>query len=115
MKTCKKCGELKDVSEFYISNFTDDGLQSWCKNCHKEYARGKYNFSDRKKSKAQKYADLIPLLRTLPDIVSYSDILKIQRKCGFGANNLVSPSYRIFYRLENGLYKKVKDIENSDK
>ncbi len=36
-KRCVKCGIIKDVIEFNKHNSTSDGLDSWCKECHKEY------------------------------------------------------------------------------
>lgn len=34
-KRCAKCGEVKPVSEFYKSKESKDGLQSYCKECHR--------------------------------------------------------------------------------
>jgi 5-methylcytosine-specific restriction endonuclease McrA len=36
-KQCIKCGIIKDVVEFNKHNSTSDGLDSWCKDCHKQY------------------------------------------------------------------------------
>jgi hypothetical protein len=36
MKTCSKCGQSKELSEFYVNNKAKDGLFSRCKSCHKE-------------------------------------------------------------------------------
>lgn len=40
-KTCPKCGETKDINEFYKSKTRKDGHTSWCKQCsnesHKKY------------------------------------------------------------------------------
>lgn len=33
-KKCSKCGEVKEVSEFYKNNKYVDGFASWCKQCH---------------------------------------------------------------------------------
>ena len=35
MKTCIKCGETKDVSEFYENDTYADGIMNHCKMCHK--------------------------------------------------------------------------------
>lgn len=35
MKTCSKCKEQKEFSEFARSNQTSDGHHYWCKSCHK--------------------------------------------------------------------------------
>lgn len=39
-KTCKKCGETKDVSFFGPQKRMKDGLRSECKPCFNEYMRG---------------------------------------------------------------------------
>jgi|ETNvirenome_6_85_1030632.scaffolds.fasta_scaffold54657_2 hypothetical protein len=36
MKECSKCGETKDVSEYYRNTREKDGLQYRCKSCHKQ-------------------------------------------------------------------------------
>lgn len=33
LKTCAKCGENKDVSEYHRDAQKKDGLRSWCKSC----------------------------------------------------------------------------------
>lgn len=33
MKTCSKCNQTLDESEFYKNSKTRDGLQAWCKKC----------------------------------------------------------------------------------
>lgn len=35
-KKCTKCGEIKDVSEFYKKRKNKSGLCPWCKNCEKK-------------------------------------------------------------------------------
>lgn len=39
MKTCSKCGEAKDLSEFGRDRKRPDGLRVWCRECSREYAR----------------------------------------------------------------------------
>jgi len=36
-KVCNKCGKEKPISEFHKNRNSKDGLNSWCKKCHKEY------------------------------------------------------------------------------
>lgn len=43
MKRCKKCGELKAVSEFYKDKKSKDGLRSHCKPCHYVYYKKDYS------------------------------------------------------------------------
>ena len=39
MKSCSKCGEPKPSSEFGLRKRSADGLQSWCRDCLREYQR----------------------------------------------------------------------------
>lgn len=41
-KRCARCGKVKPASEFSKNSATSDGLQAYCKECHKAYMRG-YN------------------------------------------------------------------------
>lgn len=38
MKTCSRCGEIKDASDFCRAARETDGLQYWCKVCMTAYA-----------------------------------------------------------------------------
>lgn len=42
MKTCTKCRESKDESEFNRSRATKDGFQYWCRSCSKAYFKNRY-------------------------------------------------------------------------
>lgn len=42
MKVCNKCGEPKDISEFYKHKSYKDGLLSWCKQCVSNYRKEIY-------------------------------------------------------------------------
>ena len=33
MKPCTKCGEVQSLDKFYRAKHTNDGRQSWCKQC----------------------------------------------------------------------------------
>jgi hypothetical protein len=37
LKKCSKCGDMKEVSEFYKQSDKASGYMSQCKSCHKEY------------------------------------------------------------------------------
>ncbi len=41
-KKCSKCGETKDVSEFYIHAVLDGEFRPSCKECIRFYQRGYY-------------------------------------------------------------------------
>jgi hypothetical protein len=38
-KSCRKCGEVRDCSEFRADSRYRDGLDSWCCACHVEATR----------------------------------------------------------------------------
>lgn len=38
-KLCTKCGKTKPISEFGLNKSKKDGLQSYCKECVKEYKK----------------------------------------------------------------------------
>lgn len=38
-KKCSKCGRVLPVTDFYKSNRYKDGLQYYCKECHKAEAQ----------------------------------------------------------------------------
>ena len=42
MKTCTKCGIAKALSEFARRKTARGTLQSWCRDCHREHAAGRY-------------------------------------------------------------------------
>jgi hypothetical protein len=35
-KVCKRCHQERPVSEFAVSSKSADGLQSWCRSCHRQ-------------------------------------------------------------------------------
>lgn len=39
MKLCKRCGEVKNSSDFYKNEYNEDGLQAWCKECQLKATR----------------------------------------------------------------------------
>lgn len=41
-KTCKDCGNIKDVSDYYLSNSTWDGYRDVCKVCDKDISARVY-------------------------------------------------------------------------
>lgn len=41
-KKCSKCGQIKDISEFYKNNARKDGFTSWCKTCSREQSQEYY-------------------------------------------------------------------------
>jgi len=58
MKTCNKCFELKDESNFSVDRKTSDGLQRRCKSCHKKYKIvNKEEFYPKEKARYYKLKD----------------------------------------------------------
>jgi len=43
MKQCSKCGEVKELTEFHKNARWEDGLQLYCKECHKQITTRHYN------------------------------------------------------------------------
>jgi uncharacterized OB-fold protein len=41
LKKCSKCGRELPVSEFWKNASTEDGLQTYCKECGNVYARNR--------------------------------------------------------------------------
>lgn len=42
MKLCKRCGETKSLSEYFVNIKRKDGVQTYCKPCHLKYGRERY-------------------------------------------------------------------------
>ena len=51
MKTCSKCKETKDESEFHKNKGTKDGLRYWCKVCHRA-SKAKWQAANPEKHRA---------------------------------------------------------------
>lgn len=49
VKFCRKCGRTLPTSEFYMKRKSKDGLQDFCKECHK--AENQARYKERKKAK----------------------------------------------------------------
>lgn len=48
LKRCRKCGEMKPLTEFHRRSEAKDGLQSWCKVCALEYDQANRKAGTRK-------------------------------------------------------------------
>jgi len=48
MKQCLKCNKTKNDDCYVVQSKASDGLFPWCKECHKEYRKSKYNEDKRK-------------------------------------------------------------------
>jgi hypothetical protein len=53
VKTCRKCGETKQVAEFRRNPRCRDGLSSWCSGCHVEATRRYRRRKDAEAAEAQ--------------------------------------------------------------
>lgn len=63
-KICTKCGLEKPTSEFNKNKLKKDGLQSECRDCHKQmcssyYQRNKINYRKTSKLKRQKILSIV--------------------------------------------------------
>jgi 5-methylcytosine-specific restriction endonuclease McrA len=54
MKTCSKCKQEKDPSQFHVKPRMASGLSSWCKSCSKEYRSNQYLKNKEKEKKQHK-------------------------------------------------------------
>jgi len=81
MKKCPKCKELKEVSEFYKSKSTKDGLRTWCKVCN-----AKYNQEYKKSDKWKEYNRNYKYNRTHNDIDFYV-LLNVRSRLYFSIKN----------------------------
>lgn len=43
MKTCTKCGEIKETSQFHSRKDAKDGLRNFCKSCHNAHYKAKFD------------------------------------------------------------------------
>ncbi len=79
-KKCSKCGKVRSTDSFYSNNKHSDGLQSHCKNCHREYERNwNKNNIDKKRELNKKSAH--KLRRTRRDYINnYQRVLRAKNK-----------------------------------
>ena len=54
-KECSRCKKEKGSSEFHSNKGRKDGLQSWCKECFREFAYGSYSPEQRRKRHIKTY------------------------------------------------------------
>ena len=54
-KKCSKCSKLKTLKSFGDSNKKTDGLQSWCRNCFKQYRNDNKSVTPDERKKQQMY------------------------------------------------------------
>lgn len=60
-KRCTKCGEIKDVGEFYKAKRTKDGLRPECKECSREvYKEYRENNPEKVRERSKKYRENNP-------------------------------------------------------
>lgn len=54
MKTCRKCGTEKALTEYTVARRNPDGLHSWCKDCWNAYTRERWASGGLDKAKKAK-------------------------------------------------------------
>lgn len=85
-KVCTKCKQNKLFSEFYKCVTKKDGLNSWCKNCSREYCKQWYSKQDRRRElnfrryglDGKKYDQMVEEQRGLCAICGKSEISRQQ-------------------------------------
>lgn len=75
-KRCRKCGDIKNSSNFYRKKKSADGLQSICKDCANKYAR------DYKRAQRNKRRKTIAVIENLPneewrDVIGYEGLYMV--------------------------------------
>lgn len=61
MKKCSKCKDIKDLSCFFKTRLSKDGLNSWCKVCHKKVIDAyRIKNPDRAKERVSKWRERNP-------------------------------------------------------
>lgn len=56
MKTCSRCKETKDRSDFFKNKAKKDGLSYYCKVCSKDYGNEYYKISEKRRISVRKSA-----------------------------------------------------------
>ena len=56
-KRCNKCGRVLTVDNFHKKNSSKDGLQDYCKECHKQSVRQSYNKNKEQKKQHKIYTN----------------------------------------------------------
>lgn len=73
MKRCCKCGEHKQLTEFNKKSTNTDGLERYCKECHRAKNRKHYN------TNKQRYID--QALKYKREYVAWYKAIKSKLKC----------------------------------
>lgn len=58
MKTCTKCGELKERASFHAHSRSADGLQQWCKACRSAHAKATHDTEKHRDYRAANAAEI---------------------------------------------------------
>jgi hypothetical protein len=101
MKTCTKCKETKNLSEFNKSKNNKDGLNAWCRICNNEYSREwakknkerhQRNYTNWRKNNLERADDLDRLRSYGLPKGNYEKILKLQNySCAICKTKTPSP------------------------
>ena len=73
MKVCGKCREAKPLDQFTVNRSRKDGLNGYCKSCHRDYTKAHYKahkqyYVDKaRKSSVKLTADRVEWMRALKD------------------------------------------------
>jgi len=97
LKKCSNCGELKSFSEFHKDKRSNDGLQSKCKKCRKEYyennkekiLKQKKDYYENNKEKIKEYYENNYVRRWCTDTINF------HKKRGYIVNITFDELYNI--------------------
>lgn len=91
-KVCTKCGRELPLSEFNKSKKSNDGLQSYCKECQSEYNR-----ANNRKKKEEEHK-MLPVY-TNPELAKYHprELMAELKARGFTWEYMLEPQRKIMF------------------
>jgi 5-methylcytosine-specific restriction endonuclease McrA len=115
MKTCKKCGQVKPLTEYHRQAKNPDGLQYWCKDCKRQENRDRAGyFAQRRIDKAKQIsAQSKERYATDPDFQ--------ERKKRLARDQKFKPGYRAreharyYRRAADPNFQKKKSIQHRER
>lgn len=101
-KVCNHCGRELTLDNFYRSSKSNDGLQTTCKECHREASRKSYTKRKMEKSTVDKVVSECGLYKVYahPELASFSTrkLLEELKARGYVWEKMFAPRQEIDYR-----------------
>ena len=101
-KVCNHCGRELPLDDFYKKKDSPDGLQSTCKECHREASRKSYGKRKMENSTVDKVVSECGLNRVYahPELASFSTrkLLEELKARGYTWEKMFAPRQEIDYR-----------------